>query len=365
MIKLNDYFAKLAILFFGLIFWKKFMSYIAFDLLLLAWVLDGGLRKIGEVLKEPFVLAILVLCAVFAVGLLWTDNILYGYEILKRYLMFLVFIPYFHLLNKERLPWAIAGVLTGCLFVIVICTYYVVVLDTQYFVRLKMHYLTFSLLVGAGILSSVYMANMANNKQVRILMWIIVLALMWLQFNLNGRGPLIATVLTELLLIFLIYRERAKQFMTVTAFLLVAVGIFAASSNIIEERINNTKKDIELIKLGAYDTSIGYRLAGLDVGIHGISERPFFGHGTGMSINYFSSIIPTYKDGRYNSLAGFITSSRGYHYHNEWIDLGLNAGALGMLAFAFVILFLVLIISAIAICWQKEYSCRKLVSNNS
>jgi len=313
------------------------MSFIAFDLLIIAWVLDGGFRQLKYILKDPFIQAILFLCLVVGLGILWSDDIESGYNVFKRYMMFLVFIPYLCLLNKERLPWAIAGVAIGCLFVLVIGSYYVFALEEQWFLRLKMHYLTFSLMVGIGIILALYYAGQSQNIKIQVALWLTVFALMYLQFNLNGRGPLIATVLTEILLLFLMYREKPKQLLSFSAMLIIAVTTFSSGSDVFHQRVALAKDSIDSIQAGNHATSIGYRAADIDVGLHGISQRPVFGHGTGMSVSYFEKTIPTYKDGLYKELTKFIKPTSDYHYHNEWIDLGLNIGLLGIISFIFLL----------------------------
>ena len=64
-----------------------------------------------------------------------------------------------------------------------------------------------------------------------------------------------------------------------------------------QQRLAQVQSDIELSRQGKYDTSLGYRLAVWDVGLHGIAEKPLFGHGTGIPESYFEKTVKTYKDG--------------------------------------------------------------------
>lgn len=65
----RDLLAKF-MLFFGIALWHKGMSLFAASPLVFACILDGGLRRLGQTIKEPFVLAILILCTVLALGIL-------------------------------------------------------------------------------------------------------------------------------------------------------------------------------------------------------------------------------------------------------------------------------------------------------
>ncbi|MDQ3185312.1 MAG: O-antigen ligase family protein, partial [Pseudomonadota bacterium] len=91
---------------------------------------------------------------------------------------------------------------------------------------------------------------------------------------------------------------------------------------------------IALSQQGRYGTSVGYRLAMWDVGLHGIAERPVFGHGTGMAADYFDKTVGTYKGGLYKDLPKFLKT---YHYHNDWIEIGMHVGAIGLLAYALLL----------------------------
>ena len=63
-----DVLAKFSLLFFGIVLWYKMSIYFGYGLLVLAWVLDGGLDRSRQMIKEPLVLAILFFCAVFGTG---------------------------------------------------------------------------------------------------------------------------------------------------------------------------------------------------------------------------------------------------------------------------------------------------------
>ena len=122
MSKISDYLAKFAFLFLGMVAIKRRFTLIAAGLLILAWLLDGGLYRIKDVIKEllaePFIRAVILLFLLVAIGLFWSENHYDGFRFLRRYLVFLIFIPYIVMLNRERLPWAIAGVLIGYFFVV-------------------------------------------------------------------------------------------------------------------------------------------------------------------------------------------------------------------------------------------------------
>ncbi len=388
----HDLMAKFALFFFGIALWHKGAGSFAGILLAFAWVLDGGLRRLEQTIKEPLVLAILIFCTVLALGIFWGGDLKSGYDVWKKYAILLVFIPYLFLLNKQRLPWAISGLLVGYSGVLLMGIYqWIIVGDGGLSVPLlKMSRTGFSGMLGIGVILAIYLAGANSSKKVKTLLWILASLLWFIQFNQGARGVLLATLFALLLLIFMRYRTRIKTLLGVTAATLIVTGIFAYSSVSLESRLVETQSDIELSQQGKYTSSSGYRLAMWDVGLHGIAQHPWFGHGTGMPSRYFDETVLTYKDGLHKDLPGWLKT---YHYHNDWIEIGMQIGALGLLAYAFllwswfrtlracqlttlgavlvcfvfvaglvetlvffrVILYLLLVITAIAIVWQKEY----------
>jgi len=65
--------AKFVLCFFGIALWSKWLSLSACILLTVVWILDNGPGRLSQIIKEPLVLAILILCALLALGILWGD----------------------------------------------------------------------------------------------------------------------------------------------------------------------------------------------------------------------------------------------------------------------------------------------------
>ena len=326
--------AKFVLLFFGIALWSKWLSLSAGILLTLVWILDSGLRRFGEITKEPFVLAILILCGVLALGILWGDYPETGRLKWRRYFGFLIFIPYLSLLNKDRLPWATAGLLTGYFGALLIGVYQWAVVGVQGIPPLRISYLGFSLMLGIGVILSLYLAGASNHKKIKSALWLFAFMLLFMQLNQGGRGPLLATLCSSILLIFLRYKTEKKALLSIMASLVVMVAVFAYGNDSLQERLVKIQTDIELSRHGKYDTSVGYRLAIWDVGLHGIAQRPLFGHGTGIPESYFEKTVMTYKGGLYKDLPEYVETS---HYHNDWIEIGMHVGVLGLLAYAFLL----------------------------
>jgi len=236
---------------------------------------------------------------------------------------------------------------------------------------------------------AICLADLSRSIKLGIVLWMVALVLLLIQFHQNGRILLFATLITLLFLAFLRYKMEIRKFIVVSISVLMITSIFAYSSPAFQDRWAQVKNDVELLQQGNYSSSLGYRLAMWDVGLHGIAEHPLLGLGTGAPESYFENTILTYKNGIYKDLPAFQETA---HYHNDWIEIGMHIGILGILALMFLfwswyqafkknqlgilgagllsyiflagltdtfIIFsrtqiLLLIVTAIAICWQRK-----------
>ena len=385
----RDLLAKAALFIFGIVLWHKGAGIASGSLLILVWILCGGLRQIKSVIKEPLAVAILSLCGVLLLGILWSDWPNSGRFRWDRYLALMIFIPYLSLLNKDRLFWAVGGVVIGYLGVLLAGVYYQFFLGVPGIPPLKMLYLHFSLGIGVGVLMAIYWAGISESRRVVMLMFVVAASLLFIQFNLSSRGPLLATCTTTILLIFLSYRHQPKKLLINLTVAIVIIGASAYHSSVFQDRFSRIEIELMQSEQGVNDTSVGERRALYEIGLNAILQRPWFGYGTGMAQKAFGEIAESYEGGRFKSVANM----HNLHFHNDLIEMGVYLGLLGILAHLFllwgwfqslrvhglailgatlvcfifmagltdVILIygqipsLLLVITAIAIIWQREY----------
>ncbi len=302
--------------------------------LVLAWLMDGGLSKFTHLLKEPLVLGVLVFCGVWLLGLLWSDFSVAFQGKWRRYFILLTFIPFFSLLNKARLPWAIGALISGYFSILVLGSYQWMMQGMQGIPWLDISYLGYSAALGIGVILAVFCGWTTSSKGNRLLSWLVALLLLFLQFNQSSRGLLVATLTALLLMIVLRYRIEGKMLVGGVISVIAITVLFAISSNVFHERLIQASTDLRLFQQGNYQTSLGYRLAMWEIGLRGIAEHPVLGHGTGMARQYFEESVTTYKDGIYKNLPEF---QETVHFHNEWIEIGIHLGFLGILAFIFLL----------------------------
>ena len=212
--------------------------------------------------------------------------------------------------------------------------YYRFFLEEQGIPLLKMAYLHFSMMLGVGVILISYLAATSRNKKIGGLLWGFAIFLLFMQFSQDGRGPLLATVPTLVILLFMLYRTHIKKLVGIMAAMIIVIGLLSYNSNNFHERVFEVQSDIELFQQENYENSAGFRLDMWDVGLYAITQRPWFGYGTGMAASAFEQTAETYKGGRYKSLANY---QKNIHYHNDWIEMGIYLGTLGLFAYAFLL----------------------------
>lgn len=324
---------RFALIFMCFAFWRGGLQVIAFSLLILAWVLDGGIGRFKQVLGEPLAQAILLLCIVLLIGLSWSEYSLQGRIKWLKYFLLLLFIPFYSLLNPVRLPWVLGSLLVSYSAVLGLGIYQWQVLNVQGIPALGMSYLSFSAILGAGTVVSVGLACTIGSVWMRWILWLLAGALLFIQFNQGGRMLLLATLMALLLMVWMRHTLDSRKLIAMVVSVLIVAGVFAYSSPVFKERFMLIEQDMALLQQGNFSSSMGYRLAMWDVGLHGIAERPLLGYGTGMAQVYFDQTIQTYKHGIYRELPNFQETS---HFHNDWIEIGVHTGILGMLCLGFL-----------------------------
>jgi O-antigen ligase len=385
----RDSAAKFVLFIFGIVLWHKVSAIAAGSLLILMWTLCGGLLHLKETIKEPLAMAILSFCGVLLLGILWSDYPNSGRFRWDKYFGLMIFIPYLSLLNKDRLAWAVGGLVIGYLGILLVGLYYQFFLGVPGIPPLKMAYLHYSLGIGVGVLLAIYWAGISENRKMVMLMSVVAFFLLLVQFNLNGRGPLLATCSTTILLLFLLHRHQPKKLLSNLAVVTFMMVAFVYHSSAFHDRFSRIETELVQSEQGVNNTSTGERRAFYEIGLNAIAQRPWFGYGTGMAQKAYAENAEVYQEGRFKDVASF----HNLHYHNDLIEMGVYLGLLGISAYFFllwgwfqslrvrgltvlgatlvcfifmagltdVILIygqipsLLLAITAIAIIWQREY----------
>ncbi len=342
----RDFLAKISLLSFGIFLWHKELVIVASVLLILTWILCDGLSHLKSIIREPLMLTILFFCIVLLLGTFWGEipgpnpsKYEGPYSPISRqfrwakYMGLMLFIPYLQLLNKKNLPWAVSGLVVGYLGVLFAGIYYQFFLGITGIPPLKMLYLHFSAALGVGILLTMYLANSSINKKVKLSSWGIGFFLLLLQLNIVGRGPILATIGTLFLLLFLLHRRRLKKMLSLMLVTTICVMTIAYHSHSFKQRFSEVITEIEQSAEGKNRTSTGERIALLKVGLYAIAQQPWFGYGTGMAKQAFKENASIYQNGQYKD----VESYHHLHFHNDLIELGVYLGGFGVAIYIFLL----------------------------
>ena len=90
---------RLVLVLVGLGFWHGVLNLIVFPLLVVAWIMDGGLLRLRQTIREPLVQALLLLCLLLIVGLSWSGQFEDDRMKWVKYFMLLIFVPYYNCLT--------------------------------------------------------------------------------------------------------------------------------------------------------------------------------------------------------------------------------------------------------------------------
>jgi O-antigen ligase len=188
-------------------------------------------------------------------------------------------------------------------------------------------------MLGIGVITTLYLASASIMEKRKLFFAFLSAMLLLIQFQQHARGVLGATIISTVFLIFLLYRKQARRLLGLMTLLTVVIALFTYHSERLQERLVEARNDIAMSKMGSHSTSLGYRFALWDIGLQGIAKRPLVGYGTGMAVSYFDKNIDTYKNGLYKNLRKL--HSLPLHYHNDWIEIGMHLGILGVLVYGY------------------------------
>ncbi|MFH0264213.1 O-antigen ligase family protein [Vibrio rumoiensis] len=165
---------------------------------------------------------------------------------------------------------------------------------------------------------------------------IVTLSLLILSMLLNqSRGIWVSSLLIAVISLYFYYRNNNNLLTSrkkIITFILVLLPIFILSYPKINERIEQTKHEIQLIKKGNFDSSIGLRLQLWNSSIYIIEKSPIIGVGA----NFKPYFLGLYKEKIINnSLLKFNPS----HFHNQYIDTLVKHGLIGLIILLTLILY--------------------------
>ncbi|MFV8461420.1 O-antigen ligase family protein [Vibrio campbellii] len=185
-----------------------------------------------------------------------------------------------------------------------------------------------------GLLSiiTLYLSYSSNNKQLSILS---ILSFIFLSVNVilvDTRGTWLALISSYISIIFIIFvRKRSLKLTIISLSLLVSIALL--SYPFIENSIERSIKEVELLKEGNLDSSWGIRVQLWKAGYSIINDTPsMLGLGQTEHLNLIQKM---YREGKLSNRIAWFDNK---NFHNSIIDRTVKYGFLGLMLYIGVIL---------------------------
>lgn len=180
--------------------------------------------------------------------------------------------------------------------------------------------ITYSTVIASFFISSLYFFLKSHDIKNKILM-ILSLFITIPGLMLGGSRGVWLALLSSIILFLIINRNTILKYKLIYISFFIVIGLICSQfTTQINQRIDASRGEINLIENGNTNTSFGYRLEMWKAGFYILPQAPFFGVGN-EHIEYKQKLA---DEGLINSnVVPF------YHYHNQYIDLLVKNGVVG------------------------------------
>lgn len=257
-------------------------------LILVVWIIEGGYReKLRVIVANPVAVAVLVYLALFVIGLLWTEELASGFDVLKKYWK-LMLLPVFLTAGRWELRRVYAGSFLAGMAIAMTMTYLAWFgilhygdVTTTHLTRGTFHVIYNPLLAFAIYLLCHEVVWGRFRGPLRWSLAGLAGLMMFDMFITEGRSGQMVFFVLLALLCFQIFRKRTLRAVLIVTFLLPA--IFTAGyhfSPVFQGRVDRACSEVLHSKSNA-NTSVGLRLLFWQNSWEIIKENPWLGVGTG------------------------------------------------------------------------------------
>ncbi len=235
-------------------------------LLILTWIASGKLfQRITTLSQNPVVIAVLLYIALYAIGLLWSENLDWGLHILKKQWKLLLFPIFLSLAQKKHIRYYLAAFVTAIL--ILACKAYLVWLGVitlppgSIFTTEGTSHVMYNPMLALAIY--IILQNLLFSKSQRIFQIVQVLLLLFLSCNMFitvGRTGHVVFFVLVVVTLFQYFHAKSKN-MLVMALILLPLLITAIYqfSPTFKTRVTTAITEVQNFKSGEI-TSMGCRL---------------------------------------------------------------------------------------------------------
>lgn len=320
---------------FSLPFSHIFPIFTAPYVMLTFWFFEGNLqKKMQRIYEEKAFRYLLLLFLLHVISLFWSEDLHEGIRILKIYFSIIValFVFYTSIRSKFR-KWILYAFLIAMFISEVIV--YGVYFELWHFEGVLrtnpspfMHHISYSIFLAVTIFLLLWqILDRTLPTLLRILETLFLISSTINLFMNVGRTGQLGFAIAFFVFIALYFRLSPKSFiLTLSIILTLFYGAYKVSPNF-QYRIHQAKQDIENISHKNYSGSWGLRIVMKKVGWEILKDHPWLGVGVGDVKKEFQS----YLKNSHIPAGGFL--SRLGHVHDQFLQIALQTGVIGLLLF--------------------------------
>ena len=265
---------------------------IAIWVIVLLWIFSGNYStKFQQIKKNKFAISSILFFSIHLVGLLWTENISWGLEIVRKMLPFFFVMPIFLTITKmKNIKYYIFAFLIALSFseFLSYLIWFGVIEPfgsaNLYNPTPLMGHISYNPFLAFGIYLVIY--HLLSKKDIslfeRASYTFFVLSMTINMFITGGRAGQVMFFVFLALIAYQFFRNSQIKAVIISVLLSIFISIAAYySSTIFQNRVNTAVNDVINYNKDIKDTSLGLRITFLVNSFELIKNSPFIGVGTG------------------------------------------------------------------------------------
>jgi len=325
-------------------------------LLLILWLLEGGLKeKISFLFKQKIFMILLFIPILFVLSTLFSDSFSNGFMnkadrsifsiIFSHYVWVLVYMAVFITSGQKRYLNYVLSAFLSAIFFSEIISYMIhfQMLDIDYFKHLHliykytdihdptpfMHHIWYSFFLSIAILFLIDIFLHTESKIIKLSTFLFMNSALINLFINGGRTGQIGFIIGSIMYLFYYYKITIRSFIAILGILTIIVTLAYNTSTTFHDRADLAIQDIEYMKKDNFSKSWGMRVASNLTVIQYLMSSPerfIFGAGAGDSEkeynDYAEKHVPKYISRVIKNLP---------HLHNQYLQLWFDGTIFALL----------------------------------
>lgn len=317
-----------------------FVSDVLLGVLALLWLVQGDLKfKIQKIKSSSYLVSILLLMCLYAIGMLWGDfhgGSTWVFE--KTSLLLIIPILYTSGYSHQAIKRSILAFLIS-IFIISFCSTlisigiiqplstYSTIFPNAAAINVIMPYNYHNIYLAFSIPIAVIAFMKTNrSKTAYTILAFFLLIVTFSLFSEKGRAGYVLYFLSYLFLVFYFFKSKPSIMVTGLVSIMVLMFAIYSNSSLIKNRFDNTIKNTESFNSKKLNNiSIRYYL--VKYSMEKIALKPLLGYGTGSFVEEFSSISGHAND---------VLQNTHKTPHNNFIFIWFELGLIGLILLMFL-----------------------------